>query len=62
MPESVDTLDSSGIELCFWSEVDEVLAWGEPPADSGVLFLFIPEVARDGSESDPPKSRCTSDD
>ena len=44
------------------SEVDEVLAEGEPPADSDVLLLFTAEVARDASESDPPKSRCTSDD
>lgn len=56
MPESVETLDSSSIELCSRSEVDEVLAWGEPPADSDVLLLFNAEVARDASESDPPKS------
>ena len=62
MPESVDTLDSSRIELSSRSEVDEVLAEGEPPADSDVLLLFTAEVARDASESDPPKSRCTSDD
>ena len=62
MPESVDTLNSSGIELRSRSEVDEVLVKGEPPADSDVLPLFTTEVARDASESDPPKSRCTSDD
>ena len=62
MPELVDTLDSSRIELSSRSEVDEVLAEGEPPADSDVLLLFTAEVARDASASDPPKSRCTSDD
>ena len=62
MPASVDTLESSCIELCSRSEVDDVLAWGEPPADSDVLLLLTAEVARDASESGPPKSRCNSDD
>ena len=60
----MDTLDSSGIELRSRSEVDEVLAWGEPTADSDVLLLFTVEVTPDASGSDPPRatSRCTSDD
>ena len=55
MPESVDTLESFSIELCSRSEVDEVLAWDEPPADSGAVLLFTAEVARDAFKSDPPK-------
>ena len=62
MPELVDTLNSSGIELRSRSEVDEVLAWGEPTADSNVLLLFTAEVTGDASESNLPKSKCTSDD
>ena len=62
MPESVDTLNSSGIELRSRPEVDEVLAWGEPTADSNVLLLFTADVTRDASESDLPTSRCTFDD
>ena len=62
MPESVDTLNSSGIELSSRSEVDEVLAWGEPITDSNVLLLFTADVTRDASESDLTTSRCTFDD
>ena len=62
MPESVETLDSSSIELCSRSEMDEVLASGEPQADSDVLLLFTAEVAHDASESDLPKSGRTFDD